>query len=331
MDSTESNQPSLQRYNGYNIFGLQFRKDNPNITGVMIFFEMSKAWNELSDSAKAEWNAKAKTKNKRLEEEYIEKYGNLPNTFRESREVDRDEYYRTSLAKTKNMEFLIEHNKSELSILREEKSELESQLNQIQSELKSIQQNIREKELKIAKYQKEILVLGNTHEYIDNPLSPLINMLLKRQHRLDKSNSFADCFSKLMFNNTVEIDGVQLKLVKFTPAKIEFEKSTQCIYESPSTMSCMCEGECYYAPGSVQSHGLPSFHIAISYNYLNINHCKFEEMETQDESSSLVRMKVELKHLLHPNTGYTYEGKYLVPFTFDIQVSENQSKKRMIN
>lgn len=76
-NSAEPAQPRLKRVTNYTMFGVQFRKDNPDVT-ENVFQEIAKAWKKCSKADKAEWKARADAENERLKEEYLEKYGELP-------------------------------------------------------------------------------------------------------------------------------------------------------------------------------------------------------------------------------------------------------------
>lgn len=73
----EPEKPPLKRLTNYTMFGMQFRKDHPEIKEDM-FKRIGEAWKELSDDEKAEWKAKADEENARLKEEYRKEHGEPP-------------------------------------------------------------------------------------------------------------------------------------------------------------------------------------------------------------------------------------------------------------
>lgn len=80
----EPEKPPLKRLTNYTMFGMQFRKDHPEIKEDM-FKRIGEAWNGLSADERAEWKSKADEENTRLKEEYRTEHGEPPKRGRRKR------------------------------------------------------------------------------------------------------------------------------------------------------------------------------------------------------------------------------------------------------
>ncbi len=71
-------QPRPKRVTNYTLFGNWFREQNTDIPAKEMFKNIGQAWGKLSKDERDEWKVKADEQNEKYREEYIEKYGSLP-------------------------------------------------------------------------------------------------------------------------------------------------------------------------------------------------------------------------------------------------------------